>query len=227
MFSKYQDDFDDNPFTRKAPDPLEVGARAVTQAYAETKYKPSGKVYMKAPLSMGGLVGSQQFQEVCKLLPRGAVIAGGYLADMLTRKRHPKDMDVFFFEEGARGLLTTALLAAGYQRGATAVSGCEEFNMNHMKGMEVPVQLVNFNIYQSPEHILDGFDFTATQFATDGTYLWTGPDAVNDAFDERINIHRVSTYDPQVTFDRVLRYMAKGYELTPEALKTLWNASAH
>jgi hypothetical protein len=183
----------------------------------------SGMVFEKEPL-LGTALMPPQFQSVLALLPQGAVIAGGYLLDVL-EDRQPKDMDVFFTDAGAPAKLIAALVDAGYVRQDRHAYGCQEYlpppvYTDPPAAGVVPVQLVLFHTYASPELVLDNFDFTVCQLGMDGKFTYAGATSLADMDAKRLVLHKLGN-GPGKAYARMLRYYRKGYVPTLETLTRL------
>ena len=80
-----------------------------------------------------------------------------------------------------------------------------------LEGSDIPVvlQAIQFKYYDSPEEVLDSFDYTITQFVTDGNSLWTTVESLWDLGRKRLALHKV-TY-PVATMRRMLKYTNQGF----------------
>jgi hypothetical protein len=187
--------------------------------YGPVVFKPTGTKILSEPLSqcyMGESRVETQLKEVLGCLPPGAMVAGGFLTDT-TALKVPKDMDIFFTGAKARDDAHKSLLAAGYRRAEKEPHGC----VNLVKDGLIPVQLVMNNMYENVQHLLDGFDFTVTQMAIDGTQLYYGQQTLKDIEEEVIRLHRLNMF-LNCTYNHALRYMEKGYRLLPETFSAIY-----
>lgn len=141
------------------------------------------------------------------LSPTGPWLAGGAVRRSLMGERLDSDFDVFFScqeqmvsfggrmeELGAKVLFSndkqkTFLLPVGDQ--------------------EVKLQLVYIAYYAGPEALLDSFDFTITQFATDGENLYCGDYSLWDLGRKKLALHKL-TYGV-ATVRRLIKYARQGY----------------
>lgn len=72
-----------------------------------------------------------------------------------------------------------------------------------------PVQLIKLVWYDSPEHVIDSFDFTCVQFILDKKSIWFSPYAAWDVSEKRLKLHRVQF--PHATFRRLIKYAGRGF----------------
>jgi hypothetical protein len=186
--------------------------------YLPQQFDRTDTVYESAPIREFEFVGriSRQMRQLVEMMPTGkAVIAGASLAD-LYNGIPTKDIDVFFFDPAAQAEMVGFMKKNGYQPAEFFTPGCQNF-----KGPgehDVPVQLVGFRTYDDAAHVLDGFDFTVCQLATDGTRLWRGPTTFQDVREQLLNFHRIES-EGKVVVERVARYLDKGYRLTSQSFK--------
>ena len=133
-----------------------------------------------------------------------AVIAGGAIRDALLG--HPeliKDLDIF---ANANGALRDVLEPWLHDIGWTKIAG-QEFNADYgrsvmrgevhrvvgydVPGFDLPVQVIYLTIGEfSPMRAIERMDFFACQLATDGTWLWSTLEALEDLAYQRITMRR-------------------------------------
>ena len=82
-----------------------------------------------------------------------------------------------------------------------------------------PIQLVKLVWYDSAEHVIDSFDLTVVQFATDGEDLVFNPVAMLDLARKRIVLHRMQF--PTSTLRRLVKYTKKGFYACPGSLQRI------
>lgn len=85
----------------------------------------------------------------------------------------------------------------------------------------VPAQLIRQMMYDDIESLLNTFDFSICQIAySNGRYLMT-PEAHQDIAAKRLVLSDTFNKDKFKT-NRLLKYMKRGYEITPELFKTIY-----
>lgn len=82
-----------------------------------------------------------------------------------------------------------------------------------------PVQLIKLVWYKNAEHVIDSFDLTIAQFATDGKNLVFNPVSFLDVARKRIVLHRMQF--PASTIRRIVKYTSKGYYACAGALSKI------
>jgi len=78
------------------------------------------------------------------------------------------------------------------------------------------LQLIKLAWYESPEHVIDTFDFTCVQFATDGKFLYFNPLSTFDLARKRLVLHRMQF--PASTLRRLIKYGNRGFYACPGSL---------
>lgn len=178
---------------------------------------------------------NKELVSLVKHLPVGAVIAGSYVASILNPEHKPKDIDIFF-TDGLAYLDTYNLFVnppkeddAWVFRGYKPSVSLEELensskiirlvNMKHDDPSRLPVQLIKMIWYDSPEHVIDSFDFTVTQFCVHAGILTFNPASLVDIFRNNLIVHRHQF--PMDTLYRLVKYSKKGYNISPNTLQKL------
>lgn len=220
--------------------------------------------YGRVPLTdFAGRAGmSIMLESLTAFLPEGAVIAGGFMQqvvqdclattepvliqeesywaqterDKIEKKardhRDQKDIDIFFTSERAFRETIELLVdppsdkEAWMWQGYELVGGLDESlkqggdDLRHVtfeSGNGRPdLQLIKLAWYEDAEHVIDTFDFTCVQFATDGKDLIMNPLGVFDLARKRLVLHRMQF--PASTLRRLLKYSQKGFYACPGAL---------
>jgi hypothetical protein len=84
---------------------------------------------------------------------------------------------------------------------------------------ELKLQAINFRYFDTPEAVIDSFDFTICQFAFDGTNIYMGDWSLYDAAKKRLVPHRV-TFGVS-TIRRIIKYCNQGYTVCAGGLATI------
>lgn len=71
------------------------------------------------------------------------------------------------------------------------------------------VQFITLTFYDSPEEVIESFDFTVTGFATDGETLFMLDTAIEDTLSRHLKWNKL-TY-PASSLRRMMKYARKGY----------------
>lgn len=134
----------------------------------------------------------------------GPWIAGGAIRRTLLGEALSSDVDVFFASPDQMNTFIAEL-------GGGKVSESEHnTTFLVMVGDEtMPIQCIHFAFYDSAESLLDSFDFTITQFATDGASLWCGEFSLWDLACKRLALHKL-TFGTS-TLRRVIKYTRQGF----------------
>ena len=79
----------------------------------------------------------------------------------------------------------------------------------NIKLPELKLQAIHFAYYDSPEAVIDSFDFTLCQFAFDGNAIFMGEFSLWDVARKKIVPHRLSYATSSVR--RLLKYSSQGF----------------
>lgn len=170
-------------------------------------------------------------EALISILPEGAYIAGGYMTAVLAGKPdEAHDVDLFFngpeaFKNTLNAFKNTEDLPSilkGYK-----VEGIDKADIPKKETRFVKlgasgrpdIQLIKTIWYNGPEHLIDTFDFTIAQAATDGTNLYVNPITPMDIVRRHIVLHKLNF--PASTMRRLIKYAKKGYYACPGALANL------
>ena len=164
-------------------------------------------------------------------LPKGAFIAGGFMTSVMQEQKAEGDIDLFFtgeepFKETMKLLAEppdedSAWAFRGYRletgdKGILFENGKGLRYVKYVHDKRPPIQLIKLVWYESSEHVIDSFDFTVAQFATDGEDLVFNPIGILDLARKRLVLHRMQF--PSSTLRRMIKYSKKGYYACPGSL---------
>jgi hypothetical protein len=155
-------------------------------------------------------------------LPTGACIAGGSVMSALLNETTATDIDIFFTSAHAFEVVYTMLsntssgsaLFSGYSTDTKLDDVKTDNNIRFIKFTNKdtnykPIQLIKMVWFDSPDHVIDSFDFTVTQFALHKNDLIFNPIAFADLYRKRLVINRIQ--HPTTTLRRLIKYTNKGY----------------
>lgn len=251
--SKFMKLKDIQPFWKKSEAPLQTGGFLLQTggflSVAQPDEMPhfltrTETAYVKLPLNKtlnDRGISNRLFDSFIEYLPEGAIIAGGFMTSLMQEDKHAQDVDFFFTSNEGFEKTCEMFLSPPVDEEAWAYQGyklAEDFDIesfNKSKGhitrflkfvhpTRLPVQLVKLVWYDSPEHVIDSFDFTIAQFAADCNHLYTNPLSVFDLARKRLVLHRIQF--PASTLRRLIKYTSKGYYCCPGSLETIARASA-
>lgn len=197
-------------------------------------------IYAKTTLASLGDRGITDpfLNELAEVLKPGQWLAGGYIGSIFAGDK-PKDAD-FFFNSASLMLdfikvLTQAEDAGDSDSPPSRFKGwklmtprekisLEETRFVSLKKHGEPeIQLIKIRWYDSAEHVIDTFDFTAAQFALDGPNVVMSPLAPIDVVRKRLVLHRMTF--PSSTIRRMIKYTQKGYYACPGSLQKIAEAT--
>lgn len=187
--------------------------------------------YASMPLSELKAKGvwSPRLDRIIPYLPKDVWIAGGFLRAMIgSEDDSAGDVDFFFHsEDGFNKLLATikdpppgAEKAFGYY----SISNYENLSKlrivdcESMANFRPNLQLVRLFWFDSPEHVIDSFDFTVCQFITDGKTLFFNPKSFDDVRERKLRWHRECD-DSIAALNRILKYQEKGYKMSKDTFE--------
>lgn len=148
-----------------------------------------------------------------------AIVAGGYMTYLHSKgKFNYNDIDIYFMNLKALDEVCKRLKTTGWARTEDSPTNCE----NWIRFGSKMVQLISGFCYKDPFHVIDSFDLTCCQIASNGKKVFFHQNAIKDIDDGVINIHRLTNKDR--TYQRVIKYGVKGFNPTPETTVKLVGA---
>lgn len=129
----------------------------------------------------------------------GPWIAGGSVRRVLSSSKESHDYDFFFRNEEQ------------LKKTVSQIKGelVKENKFNTLYNCGDKVQLIIHNFFDSPEELIESFDFTICQFAFDGKNLYHGVFSLWDLGRKRLAINKI-TYATS-TVRRLLKYCSQGF----------------
>lgn len=88
-------------------------------------------------------------------------------------------------------------------------------------GEQYKVQLIKTNFFDTAQQIIDHFDFTVCQIATDGINMLYGNNTIKDLNKKRLSL--VSNNVKNTLLMRLTKYVAYGYHPTKELISSIEN----
>lgn len=203
----------------------------------------TGTPYYQAPIAefqQRGYLKNRLFENLCEHLPEGVFIAGGFMRAMLagnTTKGEMAQGDIDFFFTTPKALENMMALLKDPPKDAWAYTGYtlatqeNSFKHDHGKALRYilykhakypSIQLIKLAYYDCPQDVIDAFDFTIVQFATDGKNIVFSPMGLEDLHNQRLVLHRMQF--PASTLRRTIKYAQKGYYACPGSLEKITQA---
>jgi len=143
---------------------------------------------------------------IMDLIDNEVILAGGVFRAYLNGEKI-QDYDVFFLNKDKIEKVKNKLLNKKFK----IIFQCPQGNFTSLRKKNIKIQLITEKIFNNIEEILDSFDFTITQFATEGYNLFTTKQALKDTRNKKIRFNKI-TY-PSATLGRFYKYIKKGYHL--------------
>lgn len=179
------------------------------------------------------------FDALISYLPDGCYIAGGFMTSLLMDDKNAKDIDIFCGSEKAFKEICNLLIDPPAKkddddagdgmwayRGYSTNTDIDKFNKENEavrflkfvhEGEKRPeVQVMKMSWYTDAEHVIDTFDLTIAQIATDGEFIYLNPLTQFDLAKKRLVLHRMQF--PASTIRRIVKYASKGYYACPGSL---------
>jgi len=142
----------------------------------------------------------------------GVYVAGGYLIETFNKKYVSNDIDVYFTNVDSINQARKELNKFGYRK-IISPRGCENWARESLQ----TIQLIVSKTYEDPCHIIDGFDLRCCQLAYTKGVLYYNKGTLWDLEKGELNIWRPD----QIKKERILKYINKGFKLTPETRKII------
>lgn len=178
--------------------------------------------YASTPLYSSGIKRNEWLDALVRKMPAGTYIAGGFMRSLIAGDDKFDDVDLFF-NSGSSFSVMVDLIAndeehyfAGYKVNRDMSKFWGETRKYRLLNFTPPpdkdkpkLQLIKLAWFDSPEAVIDGFDLTCCQFATDGKDLYFNPQAMNDVKEKRLRLHK--TNSSLTTLERLIKYGNRGY----------------
>jgi hypothetical protein len=167
------------------------------------------------------LVQDEDFRDLVEWIccwETGPWVAGGSVRKVwFEQSWKTQDVDFFFKDREQFDRFNTVIPALGektdtYYNTSNAIT----YKIQLRSGETVKIQAICKDFYPSVQAVLDDFDFTLAQFASDGVQMITNAVALEDIRLNRINLNPLFT--KQLNPMRVLKYAAYGFDPSPRML---------
>lgn len=152
----------------------------------------------------------QRFDDVCAVVApakNGPWLVGGSVRRLISRTPQDSDFDLAFPSQAALEACATRLKGSGFKQVRATDEHVEM--IGKVGDDNTTVQLLKVVFAETPELVVDSFDFTICQFAFDGADIICGPYSLWDLGRERLAIHKV-TYGA-ATVRRLVKYTKQGF----------------
>lgn len=185
---------------------------------------------------------NRMFDSLIAGLPDGCVIAGGFMTNLMLDEKNAKDIDIFCLNEKAFmdvcNLISNPPAKSENEddkiwayRNYTTALNFEAFykaNKEHRfvkftsEKKELSIQVMKMYWYSCPQHVIDTFDLTIAQVASDKEYIYMNPLTQLDLAKKRLVLHRMQF--PASTIRRIIKYASKGFYACPGSLVNISKA---
>ncbi len=198
---------------------------------------PSGIEYTKVPYSSlsDRDINNRLLDNIFETL-NDVIVSGSFMAGVLLENKDiSNDIDMFFTSENSFKIALQYLL--DHQKdekdnddnwslcGYTIQNDINNEDTNWMNTRFIkfthpkrpPVQLLKLFWYKDMVQVIDSFDFTCIQIATDGKYIVMNPLGILDLRSKKLVLHRVQF--GASTIRRIMKYSKKGFYACPGFLQ--------
>lgn len=161
---------------------------------------------------------AKALKRVPKVRPGGPWIAGGAVRRTIMKQDLESDFDFFFIEEAQKNEFVDELV----NKFGAALKSQSKTNAlyilpSRIVGEEEPkvylpemkIQVIHFRYFQSPEELIDSFDYTICQFAYNGEEVIMGDFSLWDAAKKVLIPHKLSFATSSLR--RMLKYTKQGF----------------
>ena len=154
-------------------------------------------------------------------------LAGGALRRTIKKQKLDSDFDFFFNSEEAYKVCYEAFKAQYKLTNLKQNDANLSFDIEVIideKPLVINIQLIIISYYDGPASLLESFDYTLCQFATDGEKLYCGDTALFDVANNKIVVNKI-TY-PVASLRRLLKYTKQGFYACGGCLAELLHQSS-
>ncbi len=157
------------------------------------------------------------------LREHNSVVAGGFWRTIFDKSKIA-DIDIFCVTKPSAMEVIKGLESKGFKITFT----CPQGELHTMRDDHYEIQVISKDgcFSGDPESLIDSFDFTACQFASnsDLSAFYTGETSVHDAVNRLLRINKLTF--PAHSMRRSYKYVAKGYEMTMTEVLAMVQATA-
>ncbi len=148
----------------------------------------------------------------------GRWLAGGAVRRAIKDGKSDSDWDVFFSSEKEKEAFIKECEKQDEISNEKKNANNHQFTLK-MGDEKYTVQCITIAYYDSPEKVIETFDFTICQFVTDGVSLWSGDTSLFDLGRMRLVVHKISY--PVASLRRLLKYTNQGFYACNGCLNSL------
>lgn len=189
------------------------------------------KIHQSDVLKRLGLqtMGKTHLGRILESLPaiseEGPWVAGGAVRRVFEGDYTDTDFDFFFRNVEQKDAFVKQILSSNSakivsnDKNATLTVPGFNQSVGEDEFVYVPertVQAIHFRYYESPQDVIDSFDYTMTQFAYDGAHFYMGNFSLYDVARKRLVPHKI-TYATD-SLRRMLKYANQGYTVCAGAM---------
>lgn len=146
-------------------------------------------------------------------------IAGGAIRDLLLGAPRPRDIDIYFTDEKSFNNFAGLLKKKYYSSRIRNTKNSEVFDMK--KGWP-NIDLVKIEFFPTPEHVIQSFDFTVCCCAMDKDAMYIHNDFFTDLLSRQLRENNFVR--PNQTLMRLVKFLKRGFNVSPETLNNLGKA---
>lgn len=165
----------------------------------------------------------------CKLWPNENRVnskiwlAGGAIRrTIMGQSLERADLDFFFENQDAFNDFHSTMISGECNENTKVIEKQNNWTYkNSFLGYDV--QAICFQYYDSPDSLINEFDYTICQFATDGDWVWTGDMSLWDSARKRLRPNKITM--PVASLRRLLKYTNQGFYACNGCLVNLLKAA--
>ena len=173
-------------------------------------------------------------ENLIEFLPKGVIIAGGFMTSIIESEKDSKDIDFFFTNAEAFCEFTNYILdqkkvkadGCWALEGYKLKEGCSLGSVNAYRYLTFvhptrpELQLLKMVWYADATSCIDSFDLTVAQFAVEAGGVFTyNPLSFIDISRKRLVLHRLQFASS--TLRRIIKYSKKGFYACPGSLANI------
>lgn len=136
-------------------------------------------------------------------LPEGVFLAGGAVRRMIMGETTSPDYDFFFSSLDALDNFQIFIISREFEETGKN-DRCITYEKDNIK-----IQLIYFSYFDSPEDLLNSFDYTICQFVISNRTLHTGNFSLWDLGRKRLVVNKITF--PVASLRRLLKYTNQGF----------------
>jgi len=161
----------------------------------------------------------QEMFNQLKIEKFNAVVAGGAaLAWYQNQAVGHKDIDIWCRDQNSQMALSRHMADLNFRKSYDS-DNAETYDIFLKDKRNYRIQIIKNKPYQTVKELIDSFDITVSQIATDGNTWWVGDDFIRDFTAKRLVLTKIH----KTSIKRMIKYWIYGFQPNDHTLQMIIN----